>query len=90
MVGQGRLAGNPPCPKCGKVLDAATAVGHDDPLPDPGDLSVCGYCLQPLTWSGERWEKLEKDALVLARLDPYFLMAERAARMFRDSHAKKE
>ena len=32
------------CPKCGKVMDAATSVLHDPTQPKAGDISICLYC----------------------------------------------
>ena len=36
------------CPHCGKHIDAATgSTGH---LPDPGDFSVCAYCVKVMVF----------------------------------------
>lgn len=36
------------CPHCAKVFDAHTHVSEPDVRPQPGDLSVCLYCAQPM------------------------------------------
>ncbi len=55
----------PPCPNCGKVLDAATAVRGKE-APESGCLSVCMYCAALLQFNerGElvRLERLPDDA----------------------------
>lgn len=34
-----------PCARCGRLLDAATAVGDDlRATPSPGDATICAYC----------------------------------------------
>lgn len=32
------------CPHCRKKLDGYTSVGEPDAVPEPGALSICGYC----------------------------------------------
>jgi len=32
------------CPKCGKVMDAATSAINDAAPPRAGDISICLYC----------------------------------------------
>lgn len=32
------------CPNCRSRLDGYTALGADNPAPNPGDLTVCAYC----------------------------------------------
>lgn len=44
ILSQGYLAGDPACPKCGKVLDGYTHLDGFGP-PVPGmSISVCAYC----------------------------------------------
>lgn len=47
-ITQGRLWQAPVCPKCTTHLDGFT--GLDGATPAPGSLTVCGYCLEPLTF----------------------------------------
>ena len=39
-----RISGNPPCPKCGMIADAATSVEAGDHSPSLGDVGVCIQC----------------------------------------------
>lgn len=40
------------CPKCNKLLDAATDANGVS-IPDPGDLSICFYCHTMLKFSDD-------------------------------------
>jgi hypothetical protein len=40
------------CPLCGKELDAASGMDHDN-APKPGDVSVCLGCAQPLVFNDD-------------------------------------
>jgi len=33
-----------PCPFCGYAIDAHAAVGHEQHMPEPGNISVCFRC----------------------------------------------
>jgi len=53
-----------PCPKCGKMMDAATALGTVDgraPEPRPGDVSLCAYCGEILCFDGDVRLQCAKD-----------------------------
>lgn len=43
------LQNKPKCPICKKILDAATAVEHSK-LPQEGDVTICIYCCNFLTF----------------------------------------
>lgn len=82
MARQGRVKGEPPCPRCGRILNGFTCMDGTR-APRAGDISVCAYCAAPLSWDGEAFSPLTGSALVLARLDPNFLEAEELARRTR-------
>lgn len=42
------------CPSCGKMLSGATNIDGKQHAPNPGDLSICGYCGQMLTFDDSR------------------------------------
>lgn len=42
-----RLDNRPHCPHCQKLLDAFTAVGHQN-RPKPGSVTICSRCVEPL------------------------------------------
>jgi len=46
-----KLAYNPKCPSCKKVLNAASS--NHDCLPEEGDFTVCAYCATPLIFRGK-------------------------------------
>jgi hypothetical protein len=48
------------CPHCGAKLDAITGAGFDDEAPkiQPGDHTMCCYCLHVLQWDGSRHRKV--------------------------------
>lgn len=40
-----------PCPTCGVVVDGATVIGQrEDVRPNPGDFTLCVYCLSFLRY----------------------------------------
>ena len=83
MTTQGTLKGEPRCPTCGRIIDGFTAITGERAI-EPGDYSVCGYCAAPLQWDGVAYSRLIGPALVLARLNADFLVAEMIARRARD------
>lgn len=56
------------CPKCGKVMDRATGVGHDR-RPKPGDLTICIGCAAVLIFQIDLGLK-EVDEVYLRRRIP--------------------
>jgi hypothetical protein len=46
-----------PCPSCGKRLDRSTGINeegehlNEEVLPSPGDITVCVYCSDVLTFT---------------------------------------
>lgn len=40
------------CPNCNKLIDAVTEVTGDS-TPDPGDYTVCAYCLHVLVFNDD-------------------------------------
>ncbi len=58
-----------PCPSCGAELDASTGVGHDNE-PKPGDVSLCAYCGEVLTFGpGLERRRLSDDELTALPAD---------------------
>lgn len=51
-----------PCGHCGKVNDAATAVGGDDNRPEPGDVALCAYCYRVNRYTPEMGLEAVADA----------------------------
>ena len=47
-----RLSEDVKCPSCGEIIDGATCPFHDA-TPNPGDLSVCVYCLHWLRFNND-------------------------------------
>lgn len=54
-----------PCPRCGERLDDDTCTTHPGAAPEPGDLTVCAYCIAPLVFRSVEPFTLE----VLTELD---------------------
>ena len=52
MTEPAHLPGNI-CPKCAEPIDGASAVFDDEPMPVPGDLSVCAHCLTLLEFNDD-------------------------------------
>lgn len=47
---QGQINGpSPRCPKCAKILDGWSSVGHEN-MPKDGDVTLCAYCRTLLTF----------------------------------------
>lgn len=40
------------CPTCGAVINAHLCTGPDDRPPEPGDIGICGVCLDLLIFTG--------------------------------------
>jgi hypothetical protein len=58
----------PTCPKCGAVIDAATAVDPDDKdVPRTGDISICIKCGWVMIFDGD--PALPRDLLPSEQLD---------------------
>lgn len=64
-----RLENESICPKCGKVLDAATSI-EEGAIPSPGDITICMYCGELLRFdenlishklSDEEFESLDEE-----------------------------
>lgn len=41
------------CPVCASKLDAATKVGDEHPVPEPGDISFCIKCASMLKYGSD-------------------------------------
>lgn len=57
-----RLLGEPRCPACGTLLDAAMSAALDDARPTPGDVTVCAYCASLLVFGDGLHPRFPTDA----------------------------
>lgn len=66
------LKGGPRCPGCGELVDGAVAPGAKEATPKPGDVTVCGYCLQPSQFeqSPDHDDQLRLRKLDVSQLPP--------------------
>jgi hypothetical protein len=75
------------CLNCGERLDGVTTTSQ--PLPDPGDISVCAYCSHLMEWDGAKLIPPSEEALKEIAADKDVLAAVELAGRFQRSLKEK-
>ena len=66
-----------PCPSCGVWMDGATGITSDD-RPDPGDLTICFYCVKVAVYDDDLTLRRPNAAeAAAAAANPKVIMARR-------------
>lgn len=77
-----------PCDHCGKVNDAVTPMGDYDP--DPGSISLCGYCCGILIFDRNlRTRALTSREMEVLKTLPVWPAIEHARRSLREFLARR-